>query len=155
MTAENDGSGLYQGWVRGESGQMLTLGTLLPEEGRLLLRRNLPLEQLIRTGCWPIAACGLRLLHSFTGGHELPKGWHKEAEPARLFPQDPFLCTQMKHLSGALLCNSREGFSLAFPYKAREPFPLVPLFCFARIRTLGNGQYITFPFDSEGKPRRS
>lgn len=152
MTAENDSAGLYQGWMRGENGQMLTLGTLLPDEGRLLLRRNLPMEQLMRAGCWPIATCGLRLLHRFADC-TLPKGWHKEAKPAHLFPQDSVLSAQVKQLSGALLCSSREGFSLALPYNAREPFPLVSLFCFARIRTLGNGQYVTIPFDQDGKPR--
>ena len=46
MEAERseDGQGLYKVWLHGDHGGKLLLGTLVPEQGRLMLRRTLPVE---------------------------------------------------------------------------------------------------------------
>lgn len=153
MNIHNDRKGLYKGWIRGAGGQCLELGTLIPEGDRFVLRRTLQLDHLKQVGCWPIASCGVSLLHRFAG-HESNQGWKREDNPARLLP-DPVLQAEVSHLPGALLCISREGFSLAFPYSSKKPFPIPPLFCFARIRNLNDGQYAVFPFDKEGRPKHA
>jgi len=150
---KNDGRGLYQAWIRGASGKVIELGSLIPTQGQLLLRRSIQLEDLKKADCWPIREGGVTLRHRF-GGQDMPQGWKREENPARLLAPDPVLRALAIELRGCLICQSREGFSLAVPYGSRRPFPLIPIFCFSRIRTLGNGQYVVFPFDSEGRPRR-
>lgn len=154
MNIKNDRRGLYKGWIRGAGGQVLELGTLIPEGSCLMLRRCLQMDRLQQAGYWPISSCGVSLLHRFAG-QDLSQGWKREEDPGRLIPHDPFLREEVSRCSGGLLCVSREGFSLAFPYSNKKPFPVEPLFCFARIRNLGEGQYAVFPFDKEGRPRRA
>lgn len=152
MNIKNDRRGLYKGWMKGSGEQVLELGTLIPEGDCLMLRRSLQLERLQQMGCWPISSCGVRLLHPFSGQNQ---GWKREENPERLISHDSFLQEEVSRHSGALLCVSRDGFSLAFPYSGKKPFPIVPLFCFARIRNLGEGQYVVFPFDKEGRPKNA
>ena len=38
------------------------------------------------------------------------------------------------------------------PYDPARPFPLTPLFCFARIRRIGSRDYAVFAFDDRGDP---
>lgn len=149
---QNEGRGLYKAWLRGAEGASLSLGSLMPEQNRLLLRRTLARDELARLGCWPIAAAGATLSHRFTGA-ALPTGWQKEPQPQRLFPHDAVLQESLASLHSCLLCHSSEGFSIALPYAPRNAFPLPALFCFARLRQLGEGTYAVFPFDPEGQPR--
>ena len=44
------------------------------------------------------------------------------------------------------------GRLIAAPYDPAEPFPLPPLFCFARIWDAGSGRYAVFAFDERGAP---
>ena len=152
MEVPNDGSGLYQGWIQG-GGERVELGTLLPEQQMLRLRRSLPMDRLRAAGCWPVKEAGLKLIHSF-GVAGPPQGWHKEDNPARLFPKDPFLREMVSGLHSCLLWVGKEGFSLAVPFERGRPFSLVPLFCFARIRQLGGRYHAVFPFHHDGRPRR-
>lgn len=152
IRVRNDGRGLFKAWIRGETGK-LELGTLIPEQNELRLRRSVPLEKLKQAGCWPIKESGINLIHSFnTGG--LPQGWREEETPVRLFAKDPILGEAAAKLKGCLLCVSEEGFHLAVPYGSRRPFGMIPIFCFARIRTLGGKAYTVFSFNGEGCPRR-
>lgn len=151
IRAQNDKSGLFKAWIAGETGK-LELGTLLPEQNELRLRRSLPMEKLKQSGCWPIAEGGITLIHRFaTGG--LPKGWREETNPEHLFRKDPILREAAGKLKGCLIYTSKEGFSLAVPYGSRRPFEMLPVFCFARIRNLGGKMYAVFPFNAEGYPR--
>lgn len=151
MEAPNDGSGLYQGWIQG-TGERMELGSLMPEQQALRLRRSLPLDRLRAAGCWPVKEAGITLIHSF-GAAGPPQGWHREENPARLFPGDPFLQEMVSGVPGCLLCVSKEGFSLAVPFERGRPFGLTPLFCFARIRQLGGRYHAVFPFHHDGRPR--
>jgi hypothetical protein len=110
------------------------------------------MEKLKQAGCWPIIEGGVTLIHSFSIG-AIPQGWREEINPQRLFPQDPILREAAGKLNGCLLCVTREGFSLAVPYGSRRPFAMMPVFCFARIRTLGGKSYAVFSFDEKGSPR--
>jgi len=151
MEAPNDGSGLYQGWIQG-TGERLELGTLMPEQQILRLARSLPLDRLRKAHCWPVKEAGITLVHSF-GVAGPPQAWHKEDDPARLFPKDSLLRESVAQLQNCLLCVSKEGFSLAVPFDRGAPFGLVSLFCFARIRQLGGRYHAVFPFHHDGRPR--
>ena len=60
----DDGQGLYKACISGQNGE-LPLGTLLPEQGGLVLRRTLTLDALRRQGCWPITGGRCALAFSF------------------------------------------------------------------------------------------
>lgn len=49
----DDGRGLYKAYLRGRGGSVL-LGTMTPENGRLLVRRTFSLDELRRRGAWPV-----------------------------------------------------------------------------------------------------
>lgn len=155
VQAKNDRKGLYKAFLRGTRGQTLELGTLTPNGTGLSLRRTLPKEQLQQAGCWPPHQGYLTLAHRFAG-KELPQGWQREENPAELLHHDPILCAALPKEGTALLCRNRAGlgFSLAFLYRADRPFPLTPLFCFARVRRLGQDTYAVYAFDPDGRPRR-
>lgn len=148
---ENDGRGLYHLQLCGARGSY-DLGALLPEQGMLLLSRRVPKAQLAAAGALPVVAAQLQLQHRF-GGSSLPAGWQKEPQPGQHFPQDALLRAQVAALGGALLYRGPVGFSLAFPFQTRRPFPLPVLFCFARIRRLGEGDFAVFSFDEAARPR--
>ena len=48
--------------------------------------------------------------------------------------------------------QERNGRQLALPYQADRPFPMVPLFCFAQIQTIGGQSYAVYRFDKEEHP---
>lgn len=105
---------------------------------------------MTREGCWPIRDAGV-LQHAFaTRGH--PQGWREEKEPARLFSKDPILNEALSKVESCLFYPLHKGFRLAFPYHRKAPFVLLPLFCFAKVRNLGGGEYLVFSFDEKGKP---
>ena len=64
--------GLCKLWLRGEKGQLL-LGTLIPEGGRLLLRRRLPRRETERAGVWPPAGVSAALVWPFRSEKPFPR----------------------------------------------------------------------------------
>jgi len=46
-----------------------------------------------------------------------------------------------------------QGFQLAWPWDPEAPFPLPPVFCFARVQSLGDRPYLVFQFQPGGIPR--
>ena len=148
-----DEAGLYKGWLVGPSGRAL-LGTFIPEGAVLQLKRTLTLDELRRQGAWPPQGAEAELTFRFTGKGErsagLPQGWSWEPTPRRLMGE-PLLARSAGD-TGALLRRGKEGFSLAYPYRPGEPFPLTPLFCFARIEELEGRPYLLFPFRPGGRP---
>lgn len=81
-------------------------------------------------------------------------GMAGKKNPARLFYGDPILRDALAHVKYSLFYPLKAGFRLAFPYQRNAPFVLLPIFCFAKVRTLGGGEYIIFSFDEEGKPKQ-
>lgn len=146
--------GLYRGYLAGPGGRM-DLGALLPERDSLRLRRTLSQRRLREQGCWPILGGGASLVHSFQTGRPggAPQGWTPLTGEENLFPRDPLLAREVKESHRGLLRRQPEGdFRLAFPWDPASPFPLVPLFCFARVETLGGRPHLVFRFRSGGTP---
>ena len=52
----------------------------------------------------------------------------------------------------ALFRRETDGFSLAFPWAPKAPFPLVPAFCFARVETMEGRPWVVFSFRDGGWP---
>lgn len=151
----DDRRGLYKGWLLGERGRALA-GTFVPEGGVLRLRRTLSLDELRRQGAWPVTggAAELAFAAGAVVGGEMPAppaGWRWERRPAGRMGEP--LLARAAGEQRALYRPEEAGFSLAYPYSERRPFPLTPLFCFASVRRLGEGWYAVFPFQPGGCPR--
>lgn len=149
----DDKKGLYKGWLSGPTGRAL-LGTFVPEQGALRLSRSLSVAELERQGAWPPAGGEAVLAYAFRAEQKKrtpPPGWTWVAEPARLMGEP--LLAQAVGGGGALLCKDEQGFLLACRFRPERPFPLTPLFCFARLQELDGEWYAVFPFRSGGCPR--
>lgn len=145
----NDSKGLYKCWLAGPGGMAL-LGTFVPQEDCLRLERTLSVDELKRQGAWPPEGAQAVLAFSFGGEQPPPRGWVREHAPGRLMGE-PLLAQAAG--GPALLRQEAAGFSLAYPYRPDRPFPLTPLFCFARLEELEGRPYLRFPFRSGGCPR--
>lgn len=132
---EDDGKGLYKAYLTGPGGRRL-LGTLIPEEGRLYLRRVLSIDSLRRQGTWPVRQVEEELACSF------------QERAAEIHWDDAVLRRSARKLPRHTLRREGEGFSLSFPFDPRAPFPLVPAFCFARLE----GGRLIFSFQKGGVP---
>lgn len=64
--------GLCKLWLHGERGRLL-LGTLIPEGGRLLLRRRIPRRETERAGAWPPAGVSAALVWPFRSERPFPR----------------------------------------------------------------------------------
>ena len=146
-----DGRGLYKCWLIGPEGKAL-VGTFVPEGGVLKLSRILPVAQLRSCGAWPPQGAEAAMAFSFSEQRPaVPAGWRCEPDPARLMGE-PLLARAAGERSA--LCRREEGgFWLAYPFDPGKPFPLTPLFCFARLERLEGRDYVVFPFRSGGCPR--
>ena len=132
---EDDGAGLYKAYLTGPAGRCL-LGTLIPEGGRLFLRRTLSTDSLKRQGVWPVMGVEEVMACSF-----------REDAP-RIIWEDPVLRRSAEHLPRHTARREGDGFTLSFPFDPRAPFPLVPAFCFARVE----GGRLIFSFQKDGAP---
>lgn len=140
----DDRRGLYKVWIHGGSGRLL-LGTLVPEQGELRLRRRLTRSQLEHDRCWPIL--GGESVLAFSFGQE---GWQREEHPERLV-NDVVLRQALKGQS-MLLRQLGNGFLLSAPFDTGRPFPLTPLFCLSKVEGGRQGNRVVFSFDPEGNP---
>ncbi|MEG1747340.1 MAG: hypothetical protein RR226_02825 [Oscillospiraceae bacterium] len=144
-----DDSGLYKAYLRGREGRFL-LGTLAPEDGTLVLRRDLPIDRLRRCGAWPVIGADIVLEFTFPVRPPPPKGW-RWSDNAKGFT-DPVL-QESSQLSGAVLLGDWPfGTKLAYPYSPQKPFPLPPLFCLSKLERLGGKEYIIYYFREDGTP---
>ena len=145
----DDGKGLYKCWITGSGGKAL-LGTFVPQGNSLRLERALSVDDLKRQGAWPPEGGRAVLAFSFDGGERVPAGWRREEQPGRLMGEPLLAGSAEGH---ALIRRDEHGFLLAYPYRPDKPFPLTPLFCFARLERLEGRNYLCFPFRSGGCPR--
>lgn len=136
--------GLWCAWAVGEGGE-LRLGVLEPVGERGEIRRRFsgqmtaPLGRLRRGELRP---AGER------GG---PK-WEAAESPEKLF-RTPWLRQRLQGVPGVLTWREgEERRGLALPYDPKRPFPLEPLFCFARLRCLEEGRYVVYLFDGREWP---
>lgn len=141
--------GLWCAWAVGEQGE-LRLGVLEPEGRRGAIRRRFsrqltaPLGRLLRGEVRP---AGTRERSS----REPASGWEPAPVPERLF-RAPWLRQRLKGVQGALWRRAGEKRYLALPYDKGKPFPLTTLFCFARLRTIGESAYVVYAFDAQERP---
>jgi len=63
-----------------------------------------------------------------------------------------WICRQLHRYSGVLIRNENGGKHLAIPYDKKRPFPLIPLFCFARVFEIRGTLYAVFSFDEKEQP---
>lgn len=147
-SSPDDGLGLYKVWIHGTAGTLL-LGTLAPEGGMLRLGRVLSRRSLMEAGCWPITGGQVQL--SFPLGQACQERWTRADQPERLLP-DPILAHSAAGSGPFLLSRTPEGFLLAAPLRPDYPFPLVPLFCFARVEELHGTPHAVFSFRADGTP---
>ena len=154
MELPNPGRGLYRGYALGAGGRV-DLGTLLPEGGRLRLRRTVSVDHLRRQGCWPVTGGRVALTYAFSGRQEtkLPKGWQRHAHPEDLFPQDELLARAAKAAGPCPFFRREAGdFCLAYPWLPQRPAPLVPAICLAQVKRLDGQVYFVFHFTQAGRP---
>lgn len=146
--------GLYRGVLLGPKGRW-DLGLLMPEGGCLRVCRDLEIDALERSGCWPVRGGDVVLAHAFDHGtrETLPPGWTRPQSVKARFPDDPVLAGSAEQTSGWLVRVEEDGtFSLAAPWDPGRPFPLVPAFCLAEIQTRAGRRWAVYRFRSDGTP---
>lgn len=146
---QND-RGLYRAWAVGPGGRCL-LGTLTPQGDRLILKKTLRRSALEQTGCWPVTAVECRLSFPFQPPGNCPTGWGPI--PEGLDWSDEILRQSARAARGGIYQKTARGFSLAYPLDCRCPFPLPPIFCFARLKCLAGRPWWVFTFSGDGHPR--
>lgn len=148
----NDGRGLYKVWLAGQGGQML-LGTLMPDQaGRLSLERTLTVDALRRQGVWPVTGGRAELVFAFREEQQAAEvGWEQARVPGIVL-QDVCIREAAAGLGRVLLRRDGEGWTLACPFSFDKEFPLSVLFCFSRLKYLGEGLFCLFSFDKNGVP---
>lgn len=136
-------AGIWCAWAVGEQGE-LRLGVLEPagEQAEICRRFSdrmiAPLGRLLRGEVRPASG---------RSGAD----WERVSEPGRLF-RTPWLRRQLQGMRGAMARREGERQCLALPYSAERPFPLESLFCFARLRKLGEEWYVVYLFDRQEQP---
>ena len=144
--------GLYRGYLAGPKNRT-DLGILLPEGGCLRLSRSLSVSALTRRGCWPVTGGGAVLAHRFADSPPVPSRWSSLTSPDQLFPHDPVLDRALREVPRCSVCREQDGsFLLAMPWDPGRPYPLVPVFCFSRIKVRSGRPWVVFAFRQDGRP---
>ena len=138
------GDGLFSAWIVGTGGEQ-RLGVPEAQQGTLTMCRRFSREL---TG--PAGTFLRGELRSCDGG-TAEEDWQSTGSPERLF-QSGFLQHQLRGVSGAMTRRGKGRRFLALPFDTGGPFPLVPLFCFARILRIGGTAYAVFAFDRNEVP---
>ena len=133
---------LWCAWVVGERGE-LRLGVLEPKDGHGFITR--------RFSGGETAGLGRCLRCELHRAGEMPRVWTAAGNPAELFSA-PELRRWLTGVRNVLTCREGERLLLAFPWEKRQPFPLVPLFCFARLECVGGRYCVVFTFDEKCRP---
>lgn len=144
---EADGKGLYKAYAVGPAGRCL-LGTMTPHSSGLAIKKTLAVDALRQKGCWPVRRVETSLAYSFERPSDPPAGWRTLPAPPL---DDPLLC-RCAQRSGGWWQQTPAGATLAYLYSPSRPFPMEPLFCFARLGRLGGKPTLFFSFDSAGRP---
>ena len=144
MDCPIDRTGLFRGYLICRNGEK-SLGVLEPRGERLRLCRMLLGEEIRALG----AAGRGELRLSFAFRRE--EGWQSLPHPEQFFHRAPF-GPALRDLKGALWRESRGLRLLALPFDSTRPFPLVTLFCFARVEDIQGRPFAVFTFDAKECP---
>lgn len=148
----DDRRGLYKAWLTGGGGGELLLGTLMPEGGILVLRRQMSVDQLKRAGVWPPEGGRVQLV--FPSGREsAPAGWRR-VERGEALMEDCVLRRQARDCHGMLYRPEPWGNTVALPFVWGGPVPLEAAFCLFRPAELEGRSYLLLELDEGGRPRR-
>lgn len=120
--------GLWRITLQGTTGEVL-LG--VTETGAL--HRRLSRQLLAPAG-------QLRAARAERGGGD----WH--------IPQRGEIPSRMVLPDGARCCRRGRGYLLAFPWEDDRPFPMVELFCLARLRRMEGRNWAVFALNEAGEP---
>jgi len=146
----DDGRGLYKVWLTGRNGRAL-LGTLVPETGgRLAAERTFTADALRRQGTWPVTGGTAELTFSFHNDGP-PAGWTWERPNGEAF-RDRCIRSAAAGLDRVLVRREGERWTMACPFAFDREFPLLPLFCFSRLKQWDKGLFCLFSFDADGAP---
>ncbi|MBR2894494.1 MAG: hypothetical protein IKC03_02405 [Oscillospiraceae bacterium] len=143
-TMDDPRDGLYRAVLVGELGKLM-LGVLEPQNGRLTLCRRPYTRDVAQLGTL------LRIEVSCSFPFRRRSAWEMVEHPARLF-QDAFLRRRLEPVSHAWRRRRGDGVVLAIPLREREPFPLVSLFCLARVERVEGERCVVYRFDSTERP---
>lgn len=134
------GSGLLRAYLVGERSEML-LGVLAPEGGAFTIGRRFSRRETENLG--RIIRCEAR-----RNGQQ---AWECASAPEQLL-SNPFFSHMLQGLSGVLSRREGERRLIAIPWNPTKPFPMTPLFCFAKICRMEDMGYVVFAFDGKERP---
>lgn len=135
------GAGVRKVWLRGEGGASLLLGTLAPENGRWRLTRRLARSSLERQGL-----TGQVWGEIHTG--EIQPQQQKQRNRMPIAPRDPVLAGQLAVMTRGRWQREGAAWRLTLSWQVGQPFPLLPLFCFAQV----TGGEVSFLLGEQGYP---
>ena len=143
-------AGRWPGALQGLAARAL-LGTLVPEPGgRLAAERTFTADALRRQGTWPVTGGTAELTFSFHNDGP-PAGWTWERPHGEAF-RDRCIRSAAAGLDRVLVRREGERWTMACPFAFDREFPLLPLFCFSRLKQWDEGLFCLFSFDADGAP---
>ena len=131
---DRDSTELCKVYIIG-NGRRVLLGTPIPQDGALTLRRSLSKSALIQAGVYPPERIEV----------DCRRGTGEPDKRPRF--ADQFLASQFQG-GGWRRSDGVSGFVLCHPWRQGQPLPACPLFCFATLRP-GEVRYC---FDRNGTP---
>ena len=134
--------GLYRAYLTGALGRVL-IGVLEPRGEMLCAEKRLSAGEVRALG----ALRGGEALRSFSFSDE-----HWEPSfPGRFF-SDPALERRLRAQSGTLYRTEGNRRIAALPFDVHRPFPLMELFCFARLQTVEGKSRVLYAAGPDGVP---
>jgi hypothetical protein len=80
-----------------------------------------------------------------------PAGWTWERPNGEAF-RDRCIRSAAAGLDRVLVRREGERWTMACPFAFDREFPLLPLFCFSRLKQWDEGLFCLFSFDADGAP---
>lgn len=132
--------GLWHLWLIGDRGE-LRLGVLEPEGSYFVIRR--------RCSAQTAAPLGAVLRGEVRSATREETEWEQFPESER---PSHWLRRQLRGQKDLWRRKEGDRTYLAVPYDKENAFPLLPLFCFARVRPVRGTLCAVFAFDADGWP---
>ncbi|MCD7945006.1 MAG: hypothetical protein LUF81_00055 [Clostridiales bacterium] len=127
-------------WLVG-NGRRLLLGTPAPQGDGLYLERSLTHSSLKEAGVYPPERVELEMTQAGPDSERL-----QSSLPIR--PSDPVIAAALAAERPGQWQRVGDRWQVAYPWQLGQPMPLLPLFCFARVR---QGE-VSFLLNDRGYP---